>query len=551
MNEKNYSLQSLAAPLANPTRRRFLQSMLAGGAAFVVGQPANAQDTVYAEGVVFHDRNGSGQRDEGDPGVPDVRVSNGREVTVTDENGRWRLPLEGDRTTLFVIKPSGWRTPLSGDNLPRFHYIHDPEGSPDLTYEGIAPTGALPDSIDFPLEPQEEPSELRVLMCGDPQPRNGREVAYVAQSAVPELAEADADFGVSLGDIMFDNLDYFEPLNEAMGLAGKPWYNVLGNHDLNFDVPDNERANDTFMRVYGPTYYAFEYGPVHFMILNNVEWMGEASDGGTGNYRGAILERQLEFVRNELEHVPQDTLSVIMMHIPLDSPDTDNERSNTVDREELYRILEDRPNLVTLAAHRHWHGHLFLGEENGWRGEKPLHHIIMGTLCGSWFRGAPNEQGVPVAMMADGTPRGYAVFNFADQNYSMDGYKVIGAEADHQMHIEAPNVIARDEVEETEVYVNVYNGCERSEVRFREGANGAWRDMERTVEPDPRYVWLHERDQGVESPYLNPSNPYNCYHLWRIALPADLPEGTHMLEVEATDMFGNIHRGSRPIRVTA
>ncbi|MFP4171660.1 MAG: calcineurin-like phosphoesterase C-terminal domain-containing protein [Candidatus Hydrogenedentota bacterium] len=551
MNENDHSLRSLAAPLANPTRRRFLQSMLAGGAAFVVGQPANAQETSYAEGVVFHDRNGSGVREEGDPGVPEVRVSNGRDVTVTDEEGRWRLPLDGDRTIFFVIKPSGWRAPLNGDNLPQFHYIHDPEGSPELEYEGIAPTGTLPDSIDFPLEPQEEPSELRVLMCGDPQPRNGREVAYIAQSAVPELAEAEADFGVSLGDIMFDNLEYYGPLNAAMGLAGKPWYNLLGNHDLNFDVPDNEHANDTFIRVYGPTYYAFEYGPVHFIVLNNIDWMGATEEGGSGSYRGRLGERQIEFVRNELEHVPQDKLSVIMMHIPLDSPDTEAEGSNTVDREDLYRIIEDRPNLLTLSAHRHLHGHFMLDEENGWRGDNPLHHIIMGTLCGSWFRGAPNEQGVPVAMMADGTPRGCGMFRFADQHYSMDGYKVFGAGADHQMHIEAPNVVARDEVEETGVYVNVYNGCERSEVRFRAGSDGAWRDMDRTVEPDPRYVWLYERDQDVESPYLSPSDPYNCYHLWRINLPADLPEGTHMLEVEATDRFGNVHRGARPMRVTA
>ena len=544
-------VRNIGARFANLTRRRFLQSVLAGGAAVVMGRPAGAQETTYAEGVVFHDRNGSGQRDHGDPGVAGVRVSNGREVTVTDDEGRWRLPLEGDRTVLFVIKPSGWRVPLSASNLPRFHYIHDPQGSPELRYDGITPTGELPESIDFPLVPQEESGQIRAIMCGDPQPRNGREVGYLAQSAVPELAEADADFGVSLGDIMFDDLDYFEPLNDAMGLAGKPWYNVLGNHDLNFDVPDNEHANDTFIRVYGPTYYAFEYGPVHFLVLNNIEWMGEQPDGGTGNYRGYLGERQLEFVRNELAHVPGDKLTVIMMHIPLDSPDSDGERSNTADREALYRIIEDRPNLLTLSAHRHWHGHVFYGENEGWRGEKPLHHVIMGTLCGSWFRGAPNDRGVPVAMMSDGTPRGYAVFTFEDGEYHMDGYKVIGGDPGEQMHIDAPNVVPRGELGGAAVYANVYNGSERSEVRARIGANGGWRDMERTFEPDPRYLRLHERDQDVESPYRTPSNPRDCYHLWRIDLPEDLPEGTHLIEVETTDMFGNIHRGTRPVRVTA
>ena len=41
-------------------------------------------------------------------------------------------------------------------NLPRFYRHHYPKGSPadlNLTYEGLAPTGPLPASVDFPLSP--------------------------------------------------------------------------------------------------------------------------------------------------------------------------------------------------------------------------------------------------------------------------------------------------------------------------------------------------------------------------------------------------------------
>ena len=42
------------------------------------------QKTERARGYVFHDRNGNGRRDSGEPGLADVRVSNGRTITTTD-----------------------------------------------------------------------------------------------------------------------------------------------------------------------------------------------------------------------------------------------------------------------------------------------------------------------------------------------------------------------------------------------------------------------------------------------------------------------------------
>jgi len=38
-------------------------------------------------GVVFWDKNGNGIQDEGEPGLHDVSVSNGKEVVLTDGKG--------------------------------------------------------------------------------------------------------------------------------------------------------------------------------------------------------------------------------------------------------------------------------------------------------------------------------------------------------------------------------------------------------------------------------------------------------------------------------
>jgi len=551
-------VQTALTPRPRPTaawsRRSFLQAALAGGTSLALAPLIRAQapPAPLARGLVFHDRDGDGRRGSRDKGIGGVAVSNGREVTLTDSKGRWELPVDDEATTFFVIKPRGWQTRLSAQNLSLNYYHYQPAGSPKQKYAGLAPTGALPGSIDFALTPQEEKDKFTALICGDPQPRNLREVGFLARTVVPDLVGTRAAFGVSLGDIAFDNLTTHEPLVETFGLIGVPWYNVLGNHDLNYDARDNRHANESFRRVFGPTWFSFNQGPVHFIVLNNIEWTGADPNvpGSKGSYRGRLGERQLEFVANDLKLVPKNRLIVLMMHIPLHRGFDPRPGVSTTDRRALYRLIEDRPHTVSFSAHTHFLGHVFLGEEDGWRGAQPHHHIIAGALCGSWFKGAPDERGVPHATMADGTPRGYFEVAFDGPQYSMDGYRSLGRPGDYQMHIDVADEVSARDLGNTEVFANVFNGTERSVVKMRGGAGDEWRAMEKVEAAAPRVTRLHERDKDLQPPLFPAQAPMsNCPHLWRAALPEGLTPGSHLVEVMATDLFGNRHQGSRPVRV--
>src|SRR5690606_6474697 len=88
-----------------------------------------AQSTV--SGYVYHDANGNGQRDRREPGVAGVSVSNGVQVVATADKGHYELPVDQDNI-IFVIKPSGYAVPTDEDSLPKFYYIHKPNGSPEL-----------------------------------------------------------------------------------------------------------------------------------------------------------------------------------------------------------------------------------------------------------------------------------------------------------------------------------------------------------------------------------------------------------------------------------
>ncbi len=495
-----------------------------------------------ARGIVYDDANQNGMRDAGEQGIAGVRLSNGSEITVTDTQGRYELEIDDD-DFVFVIKPRGWATSLSESNLPRFYYLHKPAGSPtDRLYAGVEPTGPLPESIDFPLHKQVEPDMFKALMFGDPQPRNVQEVEYIAHDVVEQIVAEkahDAAFGVTLGDIAFDHLETFEPLNQAIALIGIPWYNVIGNHDLNQDAKDDSESDETFERVFGPAYYSFDYGPAHFLVLDDVMWHGAEGDQ-KAHYHGGLGQQQMEFIRNDLAGIPDDQLVVLMMHIPL---------GDVADRQELYRLIEKRPATVSISAHTHYMEHRYIGREDGWQGKEKHHHIVNVTVCGSWWAGSKDERGIPHATMSDGGPNGYSIMTFDGNHYSIQ-MRAAGRPAQYQMHLYAPEVVNADELTKTKVVVNVFNGSESSEVSMRVGRKGIWRPMQRMTNVDPGFILTKEREEKLENRIsVDLPKPHETPHLWEAVLPASISAGTHLIQVRAKLADNQAVTDQRVIRV--
>lgn len=503
--------------------------------------PISESPTATVTGYVFQDDNGNQRRDGNEAGLADVKISNGRDIVLTDKEGKYEIGVDDD-SIVFVIKPRGMMTPLNEVNLPQFYYIHKPAGSPQSKYPGVEPTGDLPNSVDFPLVPQEEPDQFRALMFGDTQPRNVQEVEYMAHDVIEQIVAAEAhgaSLGVTLGDIVFNDLSVFEPHNQAVALIGIPWYNIIGNHDINMDATDDAMSDETFESIYGPAYYSFDYGPVHFMALDDVMWHG-ATDDQRAHYTGGLGEAQMEFIRNDLSMIPEDQLVVLMMHIPL---------IQVEDRQELYRLIEQRPFAMSLSAHTHYVKHHFIDEADGWKGPKPHHHVVNVTVCGSWWRGAPDELGIPHATMSDGGPNGYSVLSFDGSQYDLEFHAARRPE-DYQMNIHLLSVVNVTETLQTPVIVNVFNGTTMSQTRMRLLPDGDWREMERVEGVDPYFGDLKEAELGENPPLGSPlPGPSLTDHLWRAFLPASMPAGTHMIEVETTDMHGKIYTDRESIRV--
>ena len=495
----------------------------------------NKQSAVrMAKGRVFLDSNNDGKYGEGDQPFVNVRVSNGKEIVKTNDSGEWKLPLEED-AIFFLIKPSGYQSKLSENNLPRFYYVHKPNGSPKLRFPGSKPTGALPESIDFPLYPSEEPEDnFQMLLFGDPQPRNNREVDYIAHDVIPQLlGNEDATFGVTLGDIAFDNLETFETLNQAIALIGIPWHNVIGNHDLNLDAKTRKHINETFEATYGPTWYSFDYGQVHFVVMDNIDWKRKRD---RLMYHPNFGERQREFLKNDLSLIPESQMVVLLMHVPF---------LECEDHQEIFRLIENRPFCVSVSAHRHVHHHQFFGEKEGWKGDKEHHHIVNVTVSGSWWSGAKNDRGIPHTTMGDGAPNGYSIMSFSDGRYTMD-FRGAGIPASEQMLVQVPDVIRG----ESAFHVNVYNGSSKSTVEYAIDGSNTWEKIDQKEAADPNFTRMHKAESQVKPP-IEPklTSPKISSHLWGGTIPAGLKEGTHLLRVRTTDMHGRVYYGQRSFRV--
>ena len=557
---------------AEPTRRGAVAGLgavgavaLAGPALGAAGPPGGGAGTAATTvtGVVFENRSGGGRRQPGDPGVPGVLVSNGREVVRTDGEGRYALPVE-DGTVVFVVKPAGYRVPGDADNLPRFSYVHEPEGTPaalGLRYAGLAPTGPLPASVDFALTRAEEPASFDVILFTDPQPESATELGFVRDTALAGVLGTSAAFGMTTGDIMFDDLALYPRYNRLIGGVGVPWWHVGGNHDLNFEAPDAARSRETFKRVYGAPYYAFHYGRALFLMLDNVRYLGAASaapGARGGRYEGRFGERQLAFIAAVLRETPRERLVVAAMHIPLVTDVGPGEAwNNTSDRDDLLALLAGRPSL-SVAGHTHTTEHHYLGADGA------HHHHVLTAVSGSWWSGPYDRRGIACADSRDGTPNGYHVLSIDGDRYTTrlvpanEPERAVRIGLESAFHGRDPEVarehtpgqllgspIPAEAVGATDLVVNVFDGGPRTRVGYRIGDRPAVA-MTRVRRPDPFVEAVYARNAATRKPWVK-AEPSS--HIWTARLPADLPPGTHRADVAVVDEYGRDRHGSILIEV--
>ena len=557
----------------------------------------STQGSGIAQGVVFEDRNRDGERDRSERGIGGVSVSNGVDVVVTDNQGRYAIDLPAKRI-LFISKPAGYDLPIDAHQLPQFYYVHYPNGTPpvaDFEFPVIEPTGPLPAAINFALLPEKMPSiqlrrvarllpdeisdfleqgrsvwdgryqtdRFRAMVFADTQTSSDEEVDMLREDIVDELTgnPFGARFGLVAGDVVDDLLSLYPRHNGVMAKIGIPMFNLPGNHDMNLRSPDDRYATQTFKRVFGPTYYSFNYGNAHFVALDNVDYKGDGQgDFDNTSYRGFISEQQLAWLRNDLQHVSRENLLVIATHIPLvtyalDGQDQRYEMGdniNTVNLDALLKIIEPFPSIYAMAGHdtsNSWK--VEVDHRHNWRGYPFVAHTLAEARGNDWSAGPRDERGVRSATMQDGNPNGYYVVTF-DGTDVKPKFVPASSNPDYAMRIVLdpqlqgagdfdadPVAINRGELTPgTKIVVNLFDGGERDRVELSLDGQ-PFVQLMAVLQTDPFMERQFARYADSDDAF---SEPVPSSHIWEYDL-LGLDTGVHTVWVRSEDEFGQ--RASR------
>lgn len=495
-------------------------------ALLLVSLPAVASAAACA-GIVFEDRDGDGLRREGERPLAGIAVSDGRSVLRTGADGRYGFAgvVAGP---VFVIKPAGYALPARPDGLPASWH------------------SAGTSCGDFPLRPDPRPAgTLRTLVFADPQTRDATEVGYYGRGIVDAVrsrhaagpgAGRVADLGVTLGDVVHDDVSLYPAINRLTTGLGVPWLHVAGNHDLDFGSPTDEGSLASFRAVYGPDTFAWEEHEAAFILLDDVVYQ----PGREPVFIGGLREEQFVFLEQYLQALPAMRPLVIGAHIPFFDTKPGVETFRRGDRERLFALLQRFEHVLLLTGHGHVQRHHWHDADDGWRGAGPLHEYNVGAACGSFWSGVPDADGVPVSTMADGTPKGWADLEIGAHGRYALRWNVAAADIDPQAAIalHAPKVLRRGAWPGVAVYANLFMGVAEARVEYRID-DGDWLPMAKVDRPDPRLVAENLADDAADTLRAFDRLPEAAVssHLWRGALPTTLAAGEHRIQVRAYDLW--------------
>ncbi len=439
-------------------------------------------------------------------GVAGVRISDGLNVARTDAEGRYEIVTDSSRSLVSCSTPAGYRIGQNPTGTARF-------------YEEVRPGSNGEAEHVFHLERMAaSDDEHAMLLLPDVQTQSMWEMERFHEQSVPDVQETvrrlgdTHAFGVACGDIMFDDLSLYPEYERAVERMGIPFFQVVGNHDLDFEGESDEETTATFTRHFGPRYYSFDRGAVRYVVLDDVFYHG------TG-YIGYLQDEQLRWLRADLEDLEPGAPVIVALHIPVQGTRYTREQmerptlgGSMTNRDALYRILEPYRAHV-LSGHTH---------ENDHNRQGGVHEHVSGTVCGAWWSG-------PIC--GDGTPNGYSVYEVRGEEIRWR-YKSTGKDVHHQMRAYLPGVDPRAP---QELIANVWDADDGWTVDWYEDGQRRGR-MARRLGYDPASRAIHAgEDMPPRRAWVDPYPRFLYY--------APASPGAREIRVEATDRFGRKYVG--------
>ena len=492
-------------------------------------------------------------------GIPNVVVSDGVEVTKSDANGIYYLQSEKKHGYVFISVPSNYEV-ATVNKLPQF-------------YKPVAGITTV-NQCDFELFESNNENYVVIAMADMHLANRNSDISQFKNGFYAEVAAYATQvknsgkkiYGLTLGDMTWDAYWYSNSyslpnyVNDIDGI-GFQIFNTMGNHDNDpYQVGDFD-AEAAFKSKIGPSYYSFNLGQIHYVVLDDISYINSGgSQGVVGdrNYTGSITPEQLAWLSKDLSEVADKTKPlVIAMHIPLytitgiDAQGKDRLSLNlTSSGSSLINILSQFTSVKILSGHTHVNKNMEISNN--------LYEYNIASVCATWWWTGRSDYGNN-HIAPDGSTGGYGIIEVAGNTFKYK-YKGIGTNKGFRAYdrnmIEitndkyAPNATGSYAISaaaypgeysnkstSNNVLINVFNWDSACSLEVKE--NGKTLDVTRKFVKDP----LHIISYPMKRFNLNAEPTFDSAttsHMFEVTAS----NATSTLEIKLTDRFGNIYTES-------
>lgn len=426
-------------------------------------------------------------------GVEGVYVSDGEKIVKSDRNGIYTISSSRKSGYVFIIIPSGYEAPVD-KSLPQFWKPLN---------DGVK-------EYDFTLSKVNNNKYIMIVSAdiqvgnstpGTINPRKRTSLLY------KESFQADIDsiiptmtgyrvYSLSLGDMTHDTWWYesatqwgIPQYKNMISDFGCPVFHVMGNHDNDPYISGDIAAESTYRKELGPTYYSFNIGSTHYIVMDNIKYInigGTIGLEGAMDYSCGVTSSQLEWVRSDLATViDRSTPIVVAMHAPLTessslSPAKYSEFENADD---VVTLFDGFSNVTILSGHLHTnHNSQYPGRSN------IMEHNCAAVSGSLWYNIKGYNGTGSFGACRDGSPMGYTIYEFNGKNMVWH-YKGSGLSSDVQFKAYDMNTIDKNYKDKNivnEILVNVWNWDPLWDVKIYESNTPL--NVIREVRKDPDFI---------------------------------------------------------------
>lgn len=271
-------------------------------------------------GKVFVDNNKNGIYDKGEKLLNGVMITDGLNVVKTNSRGEFELPGHAKERFITITTPSGYKT-------IKDHYIriNDQISSYDFALEEY-------------IRPIANDGSHKFIQITDTEIFNTIDQERWANNVRDYAQNENIAFVIHTGDICYENgLQKHIKLMNSKNM-GCPMYYCIGNHDL----VKGDYGEQLFEKIYGPTWFSFDYGNVHYIVT--------PMPGGdhAPSYKEADV---YEWLKNDLALIDNNTPIICFNHDLKSYTDEFIFKKNNEEK----LILSDYNLKAWLYGH--WHNH--------------------------------------------------------------------------------------------------------------------------------------------------------------------------------------------------